>query len=59
LPRVGRPQSAVFGHLEQTRDWFATTPVALRIDDGLIISAKDSDAAETPDSTRRNRPERK
>jgi hypothetical protein len=41
------PPSVLSGRLDQTRDWFATTPVALSIKDGLILSSKESDAAET------------
>jgi hypothetical protein len=33
----------------QTRDRFATTPIALRLKDGIILSAKESEAAETPE----------
>jgi hypothetical protein len=43
------PPSVIAGRLDETRDWFATTPVALRLKDGLTISAKESEAAETPD----------
>jgi hypothetical protein len=43
------PPSVLSGRLDQTRDWFATTPVALVVKDGIVISAKESDAAETPD----------
>jgi len=43
------PPSVLSGHLDQTRDWFATTPVALKIKDGLIVGTKESDAAEIPD----------
>jgi hypothetical protein len=37
------------GRLDHSRDWFATTPAALLINGGIIISAKESVAAETPD----------
>jgi hypothetical protein len=42
------PPSVLSGRLDETRDWFATTPVAITIKDGLIISAKESTAAESP-----------
>jgi hypothetical protein len=42
------PPAVLAGRLDQTRDWFATTPVALNVKDGIVISAKDSTTAETP-----------
>jgi hypothetical protein len=42
------PPSVIAGRLDETRDWFATTPVAITIKDGIILSAKESEAAETP-----------
>jgi hypothetical protein len=45
---LATPPSVLSGRLDQTRDWFASAPVALTIKDGIIISAKESDAAQTP-----------
>jgi hypothetical protein len=33
----------------QRTHWFATTPMVIQIKDGIVVSAKDRDAAETPD----------
>ncbi len=43
------PASVFTGRLDQTRDWFATTPIALLVKDGLVIASKDGDEAESPD----------
>jgi len=43
------PSTVLSGRLDQSRDWFATTPVALLIKDGIVISGKDGDRAENPD----------
>lgn len=43
------PLSVLAGRLDQSRDWFATTPVAILIKDGIVISAEEADAAENPD----------
>ena len=32
------PSTVLSGRLDQTRDWFATTPVVLLIKDGIVIS---------------------
>jgi hypothetical protein len=45
--RHPRPTPAVVK--PKTRDQFATTPLALRLKDGIILSAKESAAAETPE----------
>jgi hypothetical protein len=45
------PSFVLSGRLDQSRDWFATTPVALLVKDGIVISGKDGDSAETPDLT--------
>jgi hypothetical protein len=37
------------GRLDQTRDWFATTPVAMLLENGTVIAGRDREAAETPD----------
>lgn len=42
------PSSVLCGRLDQTRDWFATTSLALRIKDRIVLSAKDSAAADPP-----------
>jgi hypothetical protein len=42
------PPSVLAGRLDESRDWFAAPPLALRIKDGLIRWAKQSDAAESP-----------
>ena len=54
------PSSAVTltSRLDTTRDWFATTPVAILLDHGIVQAAADGDKAATPDpswfsSTRR------
>jgi hypothetical protein len=43
------PPNILAGRLDQSRDWFATTPVAVLLKDGIVISAKEADAAENPD----------
>jgi len=43
------PPSVLSGRLDQSRDWFATTPVAILVKDGVIVSAKGGDSAQTPD----------
>jgi len=49
------PSTVLSGRLDQTRDWFATTPVAIRVKDGVVISAKEGAASETPDPSWRQR----
>ncbi len=39
-----------FGKLDTTRDWFATTPVAISLKDGIVQAATDGDKAATPDA---------
>jgi hypothetical protein len=39
----------VFGKLDTTRDWFATTPVAILVKDCTVQQATDGDRAATPD----------
>jgi hypothetical protein len=53
-PGNSRP-SVLSGHLDESRDWFATTPIAILARGGIVISAKGSDAAETPDPAWWNR----
>jgi hypothetical protein len=43
------PSTVLSGHLDETRDWFATTPVVIEVKDGVVISAKEAAAAESPD----------
>jgi hypothetical protein len=38
----------VMGRLDTSRDWFATTPVAILLDDGIVQAAIDGEAAVTP-----------
>jgi hypothetical protein len=40
--------TGVFGKLDTTRDWFAATPVALLVKDGVVQAAVDGEAAATP-----------
>jgi methylamine utilization protein MauE len=44
------PSSAVAltGRLDTTRDWFATTPVAILLDNGIVQAAAEGDAVATP-----------
>jgi hypothetical protein len=37
------PPSVLSGRLDQTRDWFATTPVALQVKAGIVIAGKEAD----------------
>jgi hypothetical protein len=39
------------GRLDTTRDWFATTPVAILLDHGIVQAAVEGDAAVTPNPT--------
>jgi len=39
---------ALTGRLDTTRDWFATTPVAVLFDHGIVQAAAEGDAAATP-----------
>jgi hypothetical protein len=40
---------SLIGKLDTSRDWFATTPVAIYLTDGIVQAAADGDKAETPD----------
>jgi hypothetical protein len=40
---------ALSGRLDTTRDWFATTPVAVLLKDGVVREAVDGDKANSPD----------
>jgi len=42
---------SLMGKLDTTRDWFATTPVAILLDHGIVQAAAEGDAAGTPDPT--------
>jgi hypothetical protein len=44
-PKTG----GVFGKLDKTHDWFAATPVAILLKDGLVQAAKDGENASIPD----------
>jgi hypothetical protein len=48
-PSWNLPSTVLSGRLDTSRDWFATTPVAIEVKDGIIQSATDGDSAETPD----------
>jgi hypothetical protein len=48
LPWPATPGLA--GRLDTTRDWFATTPVALLVQDGIVQAAADGEHAVTPDA---------
>jgi hypothetical protein len=48
------PPYVLSGRLDGSRDWFATTPVAIVVKDGIMISAKEADAAENPDPSWRS-----
>jgi len=39
----------LFTKLDASRDWFATTPVAILLKDGIVRAAIDGDRAGTPD----------
>lgn len=43
------PPTVLSGRLDETRDWFASTPVALKIEDGRVIKVKDGEARERDD----------
>jgi hypothetical protein len=34
------PSTVLAGHLDQSRAWFATTPVAILVSDDIVISVK-------------------
>jgi hypothetical protein len=40
---------ALTGKLDTTRDWFATTPVAILLKDGVVQAALDGERASTPE----------
>jgi len=42
--------TGLFGKLDTTRDWFATTPVALELQDGIVRTASDGERAAIPAS---------
>jgi uncharacterized membrane protein YphA (DoxX/SURF4 family) len=42
------PPSVRAGRLDQSRDWFATTPLALRIKDGIVLSSKNPPPPKPP-----------
>jgi hypothetical protein len=44
------PKSVLSGRLDESRDWVVTTPVAVGVSDGIVISGAEGDAAENPDS---------
>jgi hypothetical protein len=43
------PDVSLTGKLDTSRDWFATTPVAIYLRGGIVQSAVDGDKAATPD----------
>jgi hypothetical protein len=45
---------ALAGRLAADHDWFASTPVALRLHDGKVVVTAESDAAEDPAALRTN-----
>jgi hypothetical protein len=39
----------IAGRLDTSRDWFATTPVAVYLNDGKVVAAHEGEAAAAPD----------
>jgi hypothetical protein len=43
------PAGVLSGRLDTSHDWFATTPVAVYVEDGKVISAREGEDALRPD----------
>jgi hypothetical protein len=45
------PPNVFASHLDSAHEWFGSTPIALLVDDGIVVAAREGDRASTPEAT--------